>query len=95
MLQDIKIKCYNFFGDYSLGVTGMDEAMKKRGLINRKPISTNIQLDLWHALDGLAKKLKRNKSGLFDEAIVLLLQAYKEPLTDSQKAIIAHLINDN
>lgn len=73
----------------------IDESMKKRGLSNRKPISTNIQINLWHSLDGLAKKLKRNKTGLIDEAIVLLLKAYKEPLSNDQKLIIEHLENDD
>lgn len=69
-----------------------DDVMKKRGLTTRKPLGNNLAADLWHALDNLAKKKKRNKSGFLDEAIVLLLQAYEMPIPKGKEELISHLL---
>lgn len=71
-----------------------DETMRKRGLANRRPISSNIQIDILYKFEDLAKTLKRNKTRLLDEAIVLLLKAYGCTLTDEQLELISHLNRD-
>lgn len=71
-----------------------DETMRKRGLANRRPISSNIQIDILYKFEDLAKTLKRNKTRLLDEAIVLLLKAYGCTLTDEQLELISHLNQD-
>lgn len=79
----------------SLGGEDMtDEVMKKRGLTKRKPLGSNVAVELWHALDELAKQKKRNKSGFLDEAIVLLLQAYKMPIPKGKEELVSHLLDN-
>lgn len=51
--------------------------LKRRGLVNRKPLSNAIDLNLWNKLDDLAKKTGINKSRLLDQAIILLLNHYQ------------------
>lgn len=57
-----------------------DDVMKKRGLKKRRPLATNLRIDLWHQLNELTKETKINKSILIDEAIELLLHKYKKKI---------------
>jgi len=59
-----------------------DETMKRKRLKNRKPLANSIRVDLWHALDDLAKRTRLNKSVLLDEAIEMLLEKYKEKIEE-------------
>ena len=54
------------------------EQLKRRGLVNRKPISNSVDLELWRAFSQLSEETAINKSKLLDQAIILLLNHYQE-----------------
>lgn len=54
------------------------EQLKRRGLVNRKPISNSVDLELWKAFSQLSEQTGINKSKLLDQAMILLLNHYHE-----------------
>ena len=64
------------------------EQLKRRGLVNRKPISNSVDLELWRAFSQLAEQTGINKSKLLDQALILLLNHYQEYLRIEKSPVI-------
>ena len=70
------------------------EQLKRRGLVNRKPISNAVDLELWRVFNQLSEQTGINKSKLLDQALILLINHYqnypiieKSPLIQLKKPL--------